>query len=243
MRSRIRAGVELLEEHEAVAGEQVGQGEEPVGVVERRRHQDDLRAGRSSIHPRRERLGAPTPSHIGGLVDDDHLGRAGRTAAADAVGLRRRGVGPGAERRRRRWPAARPGRRAEVDAGVDDGEHALALPVGQVPPHGDGHRTELPRREHRRPRARGSCRAAAPPGRRGRRRAASSAWPIWFERRSSSDHVMACSPPSPRANTMADAVGVARRRARRTGRRRRSWGWRRGRPHRSAGPRLTRVSP
>ena len=162
IRSTMRAGVELLQQDELVTGQQLRQRGEPVRVVERRRHQHHLRARRRRSTRWRTAAG-PTPSHSAGLSITMTLGvpvdpllqmpwvwgdlTSGRaTTASSAV-------------------ASQPGEvvALEIDLGVDDREHPLALPVGQVPPHGHRYRAELPGRDDRQDQLRGVAEAERHP--------------------------------------------------------------------------------
>ena len=103
------AGVERLEHDQPVAGEQVVERGERVDVVHRRQHEDRLRPGDRTplLHHRRAE----------DLVEDrrqrahDHLRRAGRPAAADALHAGRRPRRAGRGPRRRRCRGSTPGRR------------------------------------------------------------------------------------------------------------------------------------
>ena len=134
--------VEPLEQNDLHAGHEVAGRGEPVGVVERRRHQYPLRLRELAVglHHRGD---PPEPRHEEpGVLHEDHLGRAGGTGAAHTPTVGGDDLG---QRVRR-------GRTALLEhvqvIGVDHqlwrqgGEHSGALPVGQVPPdrdHGGAH--------------------------------------------------------------------------------------------------------
>ena len=176
-----------------------------------------------------------------GDLDEDDLRRAGRAAAADAVGLGRRatsGSGSASSSLGGREPVAvvaRPGRRGRrprrAPARSSQSGRSQRTGTGTAPSFQAANTPatnsgELPRRS--------DTRSPRPTPR------AARACAIWVERRSRSAHVTSVSVPSRRANTRAGSVGVRRRQLDEPLRRRRSAprGW----PRSGARSYLTHVS-
>ncbi len=139
-----QCGVELLEHHQVVAAEQIGQRVEPVGVVHRRGNQDRLGlAHRRPLRHERHAL-CLSPRRRRGVEDD--LGQAGGSGTADAVECGRddlrhccvvlalRDLGQ-----------SRQILLADLQGRLDDVQQPLVFPVRQIPAHRDGYGTHLPR--------------------------------------------------------------------------------------------------
>jgi hypothetical protein len=140
-----RGGVELLEHHEAVAGEQVVERGEGVDVVHRRQHQHPLRAGHRpelGHHRGAEDLGVDRRH---GAHDD--LRRPGGAAAADAHHPGRDHLGQVDDVVVGGRPEPVQVVVAELEPGADHLAELRHLPVGEVPAHRHRRGADPPRGE------------------------------------------------------------------------------------------------
>ena len=195
MRSTMRAASNFCEHDEVVAGEQAEQRGEPVGVVHRRHHQDDLRARHR--RPRRSANGMPTiSSKTPGLsirmtlgVPVEPLLQMPLVCGDTTDGQRRGGRSSAVASSHGRSSA--PTRHA-----VDHLEHAARAPSrgGPSAPAPARRRASTP--PARSSRTRASCAGRRRRACRARRRAVWRARAICVERRCSSGQVTTVSAPS-----------------------------------------------
>ena len=121
---------------------------EAVRVVERRRYQHPLRLRQRPVrlHGRGRRRALDVQP---GALHQDDLRGARRPRATDPPPPRGRHLGKRTGRGRRRLleEVRLPG--VDDQTGTDDRQHPVALPIGEVPPHRDDHRSDLPSGEGR----------------------------------------------------------------------------------------------
>ena len=134
-------GVEPLHQHDGVAGHQVADGGEPVGVVQRGRHQHQLGLGQGSEELDHRRGDGHGREEHGRVPLDDDLRRTGGSRAAHPEAV-------GGDRLGKRIGGLRPAAGQPVGLGGADHHRRLQTPpaAGPAPSRGDPSASEPPRR-------------------------------------------------------------------------------------------------